>query len=109
MKKATIYTEFLAVALLITLFTYRFFRLHPAVALIIFAASYGISYLVTGNSKGARTVFMVVGVLGWSALAFFVSRWIGHVSDATAWVFGMLACLVAVLGYADVLEFRKYK
>ncbi len=106
-KKATVYTEFLAVALLVTLLAYRLFRLHPAVALLLFIAAYVICYLLFLKNKTFRSVFSVVAVFGWAILAYFASRWIGHVSTATAWVFAMLAFLIAILGYRDFIVFRK--
>jgi hypothetical protein len=108
-KKATVYTEFMAVALLVTFLSYRFFRLHPAVALVIFIAAYAICYLLFLKNKTFRTAFSILAVFGWAALAYFVSRWVGHVSSATAWVFAMLAFLVAILGYRDILSFKKYR
>ena len=107
--KVTIYTEFLAVALLLTFFAYRFWRLHPLVALLIFVLSYGCCYWLLEKNRHFRTAVSAAAVLGWSALAFFGSKWVGHVSDATAWVFAMLVFLVAVLGYTEVLVFRRYK
>jgi len=108
-KKATIYTEFLAVALLITFLAFRFFRLHPAVALLIFVLSYFCCYLLFQKNRRFRTGFSIVAVFGWAALAYFLGRWIGHVSSATAWVFAMLAFLIAILAYRDFLVFKKYK
>ena len=108
-RKATVYTEFLAVALLLTLLSYRLFRLHPAVALLIFIAAYVVCYLLFLKNKTFRPAFSIIAVLGWAVLAYYTSRWVGHVSGATAWVFAMLAFLVAVLGYRDVILFKKYK
>ena len=107
--KATIYTEFLALALLLTLLAFRFFRLHPLVALLIFIGSYALCYALFTYNKSFRTFFSIAAIAGWSALAYFLSRWIGHVSSATAWVFAMLAFLVALLGYLDFFVFRKLK
>ena len=108
-KRATVYTEFLAVALLVTFLAYRLFRLHPAVALLIFIAAYAVCYLLFLKNKTFRSVFSVIAVFGWAALAWFVSRWAGHVSSATAWVFAMLAFLIAILGYRDFIVFKKYR
>jgi len=108
-KQATVYTEFLAVALLLTLLAFRFFRLHPLVALLIFVLAYLTCYLLFAKSKGFRTFFSIAAVFGWAALAYFLSRWIGHVSGTTAWVFAMLVFLIAILGYRDLLVFKKYK
>jgi len=108
-KKASIYTEFLAIALLITFLSFRFFRLHPAVALLIFVLTYLCSYLLFQKNRRFRTGFTIIAVIGWAVLAYFMSRWIGHVSSATAWVFAMLAFLIAILAYRDFLVFKKYK
>jgi hypothetical protein len=108
-KKATVYTEFLAVALLLTFLSYRLFRLHPAVALLIFIVAYLVCYLLFLKNKTFRSAFAVIAVFGWAVLAYFTSRWVGHVSSATAWVFAMLAFLIAILGYRDFIVFKKYK
>jgi len=108
-KKATVYTEFLAIALLVTFLTFRFFRLHPLAALLIFILAYLCCYALFVKSKRFRVWFSIAAVVGWAALAYFLSRWIGHVSGATAWVFALLAFLVAILGYRDFFVFKKYK
>lgn len=108
-KKVTIYTEFLAVALLLTFLAYRFFRPHPLAALLIFVLAYAVCYLLFARKKGFRTFFSIAAIVGWAALAYFLSRWTGHVSTATAWVFAMLAFLVAILAYRDFFVFKKLK
>jgi len=108
-KKANLYTEFFAIALFITFLAFRFFRLHPVAALFIFVITYLCCYLLFLKNKRYRTAFSIIAVFGWAALAYFGSRWIGHVSGAAAWVFAMLAFLIAILGYRDVLVFKKFK
>jgi len=106
-KKATVYTEFMAVALLLTFLSYRLFRLHPAVALLIFIVAYTVCWLLFLKNKTFRLAFSIVAIFGWAVLAYFASRWIGHVSATTAWVFALLAFLVALLGYKDLIIFKK--
>jgi hypothetical protein len=108
-KKMSVVTEFFGAALLVTLWAYRFFRLHPAVALLLLIAVYACCYLLFTKSSWFRPVFSAAVVLGWAALAYWLSKAVGHVSDATAWVFAMLAFLVSILLYKDFFEFKRYK
>ncbi len=102
-----LYTEFLLLAGLIAFLSVSYYKIHPAIGLLIGIAAIFLFAVLFFKVKIFRYIFSVLFSLGWAAGAFMAGESIDKSSDATAWVFAVIAFALSIWAHWDHFTFLK--
>ena len=106
-KKATVFTEFFALALLTTISIIRYFSLHNAVkigwllviGLAILITVYQLSLYLFFRSKLFKGVFIIFAAALWGVLAFYIAKLLRGTEDGLTWLLAILTFTGTLLAY----------
>lgn len=106
-QNTILYTEFLAAAGILALFSIGYFKVHPAIALLIAIGSVSLIVYLFFAYKFFRYSFSILFSFGWAFGAFLVGQKFEKSSDTTAWVFAFIAFCFCLWAHWDHFDFLK--
>ena len=106
-KKATVFTEFFALALLTTIGIVRYFNLHNTVkigwllviGLSILITVYQLSFYLFFKSQLFKGAFIVFAAAFWAVLVFYISKLVRSTEDGLTWLLTIVTFSVMLLVY----------
>jgi len=106
-QNTILYTEFFLAAIATGLFAYSYGKLHPATALLVGIGSMFLFAVLFFANIIFRYLFSILFSLGWALLAFVAIVSLETKSDATAWVFAIIAFAMSIWAHWDHFNFIK--
>lgn len=102
-----LYTEFLLSAGLIGFLSVSYYKIHPAIGLLIAIAAIFLFAVLSFKIRFFRYIFSILFSLVWTAGAFMAGESIDKSSDTTAWVFAAISFALSIWAHWDHFTFLK--
>jgi O-antigen/teichoic acid export membrane protein len=106
-QNTILYTEFLGAAVIAALVAIGYFKIHPAIALLVAIAALFLFIYLFFAFRIFRYSFSILFSLAWACGAFLVGQKFEKASNTTAWVFAFLAFCLCLWAHWDHFDFLK--
>ncbi len=106
-QNTILYSEFLITAGIVALLAFGYYKIHPAVALLIAIVSIFIFVYLFFTLRIFRYIFSISFSIGWAYGAFLLGQKLETSSNTTAWVFSLITFCICIWAHWDHFDFLK--
>ncbi len=106
-KNTILYTEFLIAAATTAILVVIYFKLHPAIGIIIGIAAVFLFAVLFFANRFFRYIFSILFSLGWAVGGFWAGQSLDKKTDTTARVFSSIAFAVSIWAHWNHFTFLK--